>query len=275
MSPDGTRIAVTLQSGKDADIWIFDIPGNTLSKLTFGGVNKTAAWSPDGKRIAYYAYDVGKYSVYVKQADGSGEPTMLSAGHGRSYVDDWSRDGKFLILDVDGTSRTPKGPGGSDIFTLQVDGDHALKPFLETRFDEWQASLSPDGKWMAYSSNESGVYQVYIKPFPEGGGRWAVSPDEAYRPLWGPDGKTLYYYSPGKLMSVPIQSTPSLVVGRPQLLVGGYQQKSVDSGLMYDLSPDGSFFVVTQSKDDEVNLRQINLVLNWFDEIQGKVSLNK
>ncbi len=272
ISPDGERVAVAIQSGKDADIWVYDIPRNTLSKLSFGGVNRTPAWSPDGKRIAYYSYDGGKHKVIAKQADGSGEPEVLTQGFGRSYLDDWSTDGKFLLLDIAETGRAgPNGPGGSDIYLLPLEGDRPLKSFLVTQFDEWQASLSPDGKWAAYSSSESGSYQVYIRPFPEGGGRWAVSTDEGYGPQWAPDGKTLYYYAPGKVMSVPIQTVPSLAVGKPQPLFSGYQQKSVDSGLMYDISPDGQWFVVTQSKDDDANLRQIHLVLNWFDEIQAKL----
>lgn len=272
ISPDGERIAVAIQSGKDADIWVYNIPRNTLSKLSFGGVNRSPTWSPDGKRIAYYCYDGGRHKVFVKQADGSGEPEILAEGFGRSYIDDWSIAGKLLVLDIAGTGRNgPNGPGGSDIYYLPLEGDRIFKPFLATQFDEWQASVSPDGKWAAYSSNESGSYQVYIQPFPQGGGRWAVSAEEGGGPHWAPDGKALYYYAPGKVMSVPIQTVPSLAVGKPQTLFSGYQQKTVDSGLMYDISPDGQWFVVTQSKDDDANLRQIHLVLNWFDEIQAKI----
>jgi len=232
-------------------------------------VNRTPAWSPDGKRIAYYSDDEGKHSVILRQADGSGTSTVIANGFGRTYIDSWSRDGSMLVLDVAGTVRTSLG--GSDIFLLPLEGDHTLIPFLATQFDEWQASLSPDGKWIAYTSNESGTYQVYIRPFPSGGGRWSVSSDEGYGARWAPDGKTLYYYTPGKLMSVSIQTAPAFSVGKPQIVLSNYQQKSVDSGLMFDLFPDGHSFVVLQSKDDEENLRGINIILNWFDEIQAKV----
>jgi len=276
ISPDGLRIASAIQSGKDADIWIYDIPRSTMSKFTFGGVNRTPAWSPDGKRIAYYAYDGGQHTIMIKQADGSGVPEIIK-GIGRTYIDSWSNDGSVLICDIAGTTRIgPNGPGGSDLYMLALTGtDRSFKPFLETRFDEWQASLSPDGKWIAYSSNESGTYQVYIQPFPQGGGRWSVSTDEGFGAHWAPDGKTLYYYSPGRLMSVSIQTAPSLIVGKPQVVFSGYQQKSVDSGLMYDISPDGQSFIVTQSQDDDENLRRIHLILNWFDEIQSKVITGK
>jgi serine/threonine-protein kinase len=277
ISPDGSRIATSIQYGKDADIWVYDIPRKSLSKLTFGGVNRTPAWSPDGKRIAYYAYDGGKQSLIVRQADGSGEPEILNSGFGRMYIDSWSRDGSVMIFDISGATRKVASPAGaiSDLFMMSLTGDRTPKPFLETQFDEWQASLSPDGKWIAYSSNESGTYQVYIRQFPQGGGKWVVSTGEGYGPHWAPDGKTLYYYTPGKLLSVPIQIAPSLVVGKPQVIVNGYQQKSVDSGLMYDISPDGQWFVVAQSKDDESNFRQIHLIINWFDEIQAKMPSSK
>jgi Tol biopolymer transport system component len=272
ISPDGTRIALSIQSGKDSDIWIYDIAKNTLTKLTFGGVNRTPAWSPDGLRVAYYSYDNGKHNISLKLADGSGSPEVLASGFGRSYVDDFAKDGSCLVLDIAGPSRVHKPTqSASDIFVLPLAGERTFRPFLETQFDEWQSAISPDGRWIAYSSNESGTYQVFVQPFPQGGGRWAVSSEEGYAPRWAPDGKTLYYYSPGKLVAVPVQNGVSFTAGRPETLISGYQQKLVDSGLMYDVSPDGTWFVITQSADENQNLRQIRLVLNWFDEVQGKV----
>ncbi len=272
ISPDGTRIAVTIQTGKDADIWIYDIAQNTMSKLTFGGVNRSPAWSADGKSVAYYSYDGGNHAITIKRADGSGTPKVVSRGEGRTYIDCWSKDGKVLILDIAGPTRLKSpGPGGSDIFYLTLGGDSTVHKFLETKFDEWQANLSPDGKWLAYSSNESGTYQIYVQPFPEGGGRWSISSEEGYGPTWSPDGKMLYFYSPGRLMKVPVQTTPTFVAGKPEVILAGYQQKLVDSGLMFDLSPDGTWFVITQSKDDDQNLRQVRLVINWFDEIRRTV----
>ena len=272
VSPDGGRIAVTIQSGKNSDIWIYDIKRNTLSKLTFGGENRTPAWSPDGKRIAYDAFEGGEHSVIVRQADGGGVPEIVARRFGRMYIDAWSRGGSMFVLDIAGTTRTgPNGPSGSDLFVLPLQGDRTIRPFLETDFDESQASLSPDGKWIAYSSDASGSYRVYIQPFPGGGGTSSVSPDEGYDPHWAPDGKVLYYYSPGKLVSVPIRTAPSLGVGKPETVLSAYRERFVDSGLMYDIFPDGHSFVVLQSKDDQENLRKIHLILNWFDEIQGKV----
>ncbi len=274
ISPDGKHIAVAIQSGKDIDIWIYDIPRNFLSKLTFGGLNRTPQWSPDGKRIAYYFYNGGKQSIAFTNADGSGSTELIETPSGRSYIDSWSKDGSLLILDRVNTT-VAASTGGSDIFSLSLKGEPKLTPFLTTKFDEWEASLSPDGKWLAYVSNESGSYQVYIQPFPTGSGKWQVSTDEGFEPHWAPDGKTLYYYNSGRIMTVPVQSGQSLVTGKPQVLINGYFKRPTDSGLNYSISPDGQYFITTNSTADDDNLRQINIVQNWFDEIKNKTAVNK
>ena len=215
----------------------------------------------------------GRQAIAIKYADGSGSPEIIDSPIGRSYVNSWSRDGSILILDRGGT--ISGASAGSDLFVLPLTGDRKPQPFLTTKFDEWQASLSPDGKWLAYVSNQSGTYQVYIQPFPNGSGRWQVSTDEGYEPRWAPNGKTLYYYNPGRIMSVQIQAGSSLVIGKPQVLFSGYYKKTTDSGLNYDVSPDGQFFITTKSNDGDDNLRQINLVLNWFDDIQNRMVSNK
>jgi serine/threonine protein kinase/Tol biopolymer transport system component len=271
ISPDGAKIALAIQTGRDADVWVYDIPQATLTKLTFGGVNRTPAWSPDGKRIAFYSYAGGRQQLTTVAADGSGTPQLLTEGFGRMYIDDWSKDGTMMVLDVVSATRT-KNPmqWGSDILTFRPGVDTNLVPFLESKFDEWESALSPDGRFIAYTSNESGTYQIYVQPFPGKEGRWIVSSEEGYEPLWSPDGTTLYYYSPGKIVAVPVKTTPSFSAGNPVTIVTGYQQKSVDSGLMYDLSPDGSWFIITQSSGDEEDLHQIRLVQGWSSEIARK-----
>jgi serine/threonine-protein kinase len=271
ISPDGTKIAVSIQSGRDADIWVYDIPQGTLTKLTFGGSNRTPAWSPDGKRIAYYAYAGGRHQIATVAADGSGTSEVLREGYGRTYIDHWSRDGKTMIIDVVAATRLQNpSQWGSDIRYFHPGADTALSPWLETKFDEWEASLSPDGRYLAYTSNETGIYQIYVQPFPGKEGRWIVSSEEGYAPLWSPDGSTLYYYTPGKIVAVPVKTVPSFSAGNPKTLITGYTQKSVDSGLMYDLSPDGTWFAITQSAGEETDLRQFRFVQGWAAEVARK-----
>jgi Tol biopolymer transport system component len=271
ISPDGKKIAVSVQNGRDADIWVYDIAQTTLTKLTFGGTNRTPAWSPDGKRIAYYAYAGGKHRITTVAADGSGTGEVLHEGYGRSYIDHWSKDGKTMIVDVVAATRVQNPQQwGSDILYLRPGLDSVLTPWLETKFDEWESSLSPDGRYIAYTSNETGMYQIYVQPFPGKDGRWIVASEEGYEPLWSPDGSTLYYYSPGKIVAVPVKTVPSFSAGNPSTLISGYTQKSVDSGLMYDLSPDGTWFVITQSAGEETDLRQFRLVQGWSGEVARK-----
>lgn len=271
ISPDGKRLAVVVQAGKDYDIWIYDLARGTMSRLTFGGDNRSPAWSPDGKRIAYYSPTEEKTAVLIRNADGSGTAEVVATGLGRSYVDCWSHDGMLLIL-----NRTSQKTlfNNSDITVLPLTGDRKPWDFLSTSFDEWQSSLSPDGKWIAYVSNETGKYEIYIQPFPHGGSKWQVSLDEAYEPHWAPDGRTLYFRSPDRLNAVPVETSPSLVVGKPRVVVTGYNPLNLDSGITYDLMPDGHHFVVTRASGQDESLKEMVVVLNWFEDIVQKTARN-
>ncbi len=262
ISPSGNDIALVIQSGKDFDIWVYDIPRGTLSRLTFGGLNRTPTWSPDGTKIAYFTIQNGKSAIMVKHSDGSGEAQELAVGLGRTYIHSWSKDGSFLIVDK----------------LLAAQGDVVVVPlapgkqpwtFLGTKYDEWMGALSPDGKWIAYCSNESERYQIYIQTFPGGGGKWQVTSEESYEPHWSPDGKTLYYYTPGRLMAVDIQTIPTLVIGKPRA-IAAYPNFPIDSGVSYDLSPDGKSIITTTAKEDDDLLHQVHVVLNWTDEIRQR-----
>lgn len=267
-SPDGKRLAVVVQSGKDFDVWVYDILRGTMSRLTFGGDNRSPAWSPDGKRLAYYSPTEGKSAVLVRNADGSGTAEVVATGLGRSYVDCWSHDGSMLILDRATQS------DNSNITVVPLTGDRKPWDFLATKYDEWQSSLSPDGKWIAYVSNETGKYQVYVQPFPKGGSKWQISLDEGYEPHWSSDGKTLYYRSPDRILAVPIETSPTLSVGKSRIIITGYNPMNLDSGITYDLSSDGKHFIVTRAAGQDESLQEMVVVLDWFDDVKQKTSGN-
>lgn len=269
MSPDGRQLAVVVGSGKDEDIWIYDLQRNTTSRLTFGGPNRAPAWSPDGKRIAYSLNEVNKARVIIRQADGSGIPEEVSVDYDRTYVNCWSRDGSTLILMAAG-----KGAGW-DLIALPLHGDRKPSVFLATKFDEMTASLSPDGKWLAYVSNETGTTQVYVRPFPGGGGKWQISTNLSSEPRWSGDGKTLYFQSQLALMAVSISTTPSLLIGPLQVALKEFPRLAVESGISYDLTPDGRHFLVTKVREGAEALQQINVVLNWFDDLKTTVGPGK
>jgi Tol biopolymer transport system component len=184
ISPDGTRVALTIGGAMNSDIWTWDLARKILTRLTFETTNSVPLWTADGKRIAYTSE--GDRKVYWKAADGTGkiEP-LISATGANVYPWAWSADGKTLVLN---------NHDSADIGILSMEGDRKWKPLLQEKYAERRPRLSPDGRWIAYMSNESGKFEVYVRPFPGvDGGRWQVSTNGGSSPLWSPDGRELFY----------------------------------------------------------------------------------
>ncbi len=268
LSPDNKKIAVVIRDGEDFDIWIFDILRKTLSRLTFGGLNRTPQWSPDGLNIAYMkrAKD-GKIGIFMKPYDGSGDEVELYKGDNRLYIDQWTRDGANLIID----NLNPNA--NSDLIVLPLKGDKKPWKYLETKLDEYEGNISPDGKWLAYLTNESGSYQVYVRSFPGKEGKWQISTDVAEEPRWSLDGKTIYYRKNSQIISVPISTSPMFSAGIPKTLFNGFPAVNVDSGISYDITSDGKYFITTSPVTGSI-FKNISVVLNWTDEIK-KLSSNE
>jgi len=262
MSRDGKRICLVIGAGRDYDVWVYDILRGTLSRLTFGGTNRTPNWSPDGQYIAYWSLDESsKSNIYRKAADGSGAAEKLHEGADRTYIDAWSRDGSVMALDyVSGKGQA------SDIMVLTLNREASLEPFLVTSFDEWQSSFSPDGRWLAYISNESGTYQVYVVPYPARGGKWQISTGGGLEPHWAPDGKRLYYHNAGKMMVVDVETHPTFSASQPRVLFDGYHPLLMDSGMSFDVTPDGQHILTTRPNREEL-LQGVNIVVNWTETL--------
>jgi serine/threonine protein kinase/Tol biopolymer transport system component len=267
LSPDGTRVAAVLQKGEDYDIWIYDIPRNTMGRLTFGGNNRSPVWSSDGNRILHWSENNGVRALLLRSADGSGLPDTILTTSFRDYPKAWSRDGKTIVL--------ARGAlANASIMTLSLDGDRVPRTFLANNFDTNPSDLSPDGRWIAYTSNESGSYQVFVESFPNRSGRWQVSPDGGGEPRWSPDGTKLYYRSAGRMMVVPVAVHPSFSAGQPRVLFDRFRPLQVGSGITYDVSRDGTKFLTTRPPSDE-RYQHIVIVLNWFEELKNIVSISK
>src|SRR5262249_42224694 len=216
LSPDEKRVVVDLRDDQTGtnDLWLYDVASGTTSPFTFDPTaDNFPVWSPDGSRIVWASDREQGYSFYQKAANGTGQDEVLLKSSGVMVTTDWSLDGRFIVyyqLDPM-TSR--------DIWVLPLFGDKKPFPFLRTQANETGAQLSPDGRWMAYMSDESNAYEVYVQSFPGGGGKKRISTKGGMGPHWRRDGKELFYYAPdGKLMAVEVKSGASFEAGLPRVL---------------------------------------------------------
>jgi serine/threonine protein kinase/Tol biopolymer transport system component len=270
LSPDNKKIAVVIRDGEDFDIWIFDILRKTLSRLTFGGLNRSPHWSPDGKKIAYAKRtNNGKMGIFIKPYDGSGDETEIYSDKSRLYVDEWTRDGENLIID-----NLDLHYAQSDLLVIPLKGEKKPWKYLDSKFDEYEASVSPDGKWLAYLTNESGTYQGYVRSFPNKEGKWQITTEVIEEPRWSPDGKTIYYRKGSQLVAVSVSTSPTFSAGIPKVLISGFPSMNVDSGISYDITSDGKYFITTTPVKGST-LKSISIVLNWTNEVEALTKTNK
>ena len=286
ISPDGTKIALTVYAGDKSDIWIWDLLRETMTRLTFNEGSGYSLWTPDGKRIAFVRWsdraDVLGGQVYWKAADGTGEEEKLGSAENRVLLPwSWSSDGNTLALfEAD----LPTGGLNYDIGMLSMKDKREWKPLLKEKYIEFQPEVSPDGKWMAYASNESGRLEIYVRPFPDvNKGRWQVSTSGGDTPLWSPDGRELFFLKDDSVMAVPVETGPAFKAGKPETLFRGtYVQLSTSDGQPWDISPDGKRFLMmkpsastTAAPAVAAPRQKVTIVVNWFEELKQRVPASK
>jgi len=257
LSSDNARIATTrFDSTGSSDIWLIDAASGLESRLTFEASSEShPVWSPDGVWVAFGSDRAGFLDLYRKRAAGGQDELLLSSPVVK-YPSSWSTDNRYIIFDVD-DPRTKL-----DIWILPLFGDRKPVPFLNSPADEWVGQLSPDGKWMAYTSNESGRYQVYVQSFPRTGAKWQVSLNGGLHPRWRADGKELFYVAANqKLSAVAVDFKPQFVPGRTQELFDLSIQSIFTLRSPYVVSRDGQRFLVADSRTDAVS--PVHVVLNW------------
>jgi len=270
-SPDGGRLVLSRFENLRGTIVIYDRGRNILTTLTpEPGSQFIPIWSPDGRRIAFSRYTDAMPTLSAKNADGSGEIEPLTEpSEDAQFADAWSPDGKTILYTVAYTAdRGPKRKILSTDLWLVSHGDRrSARPWFESPFRETAGTFSPDGRWIAYVSDESGVKEIYIRPYPGPGAAVKVSNGFAIEPLWSRDGKELFYRTgenAEKFMTVAIRTLPELTISAPQLLfsseveVGGQEDRSRE----YDVSADGHFVGQRSSRTEEPN-RQLVVVTNW------------
>jgi serine/threonine protein kinase/Tol biopolymer transport system component len=269
VSPDGKRIAVHRHDSNGGDIWIFDSARRELmSRFTFDASqdNSMPIWSSDGSRIAFGSLRNGKWGIYQKPANATGREELLVESDFPNMPMSWSPDGKFIAYWVS----DPKT--GSDVWVLPLAGDRKAIPFLQSPFNESWPQISPDGKWIAYSSNETGRYEIYVRPFPAGEGKWQISTNGGWFPRWRRDGKELFYMaasSLGKIISVKVNPAgPTFEYGDPsELFDSGYINFAHGHNYQtYAVSADGQRFLIPRpesTSSGEFASAPITVVLNW------------
>jgi eukaryotic-like serine/threonine-protein kinase len=269
LSPDGQRIAVAIEE-QEAQVWLYDPSRETLTRLTFeGNVNVNPVWTHDGKRIAYTSNKEGPQNIYWQLADGSGGLERLTTSEYVNTPSSWSQDGQLLAFwEVNATT-------GWDIWVLRP-SDRKAQPFLRTPFNESVPRFSPDGRWLAYISDESGRFEVYVQPYPGPGGKWQISTEGGTEPVWNPHGHELFYRSGNKMMAVDIATQPGFSAGKPRVLFEGRYEPTPATFPNYDVSPDGQrFLMLKPSEQEAAAAMQINVVLNWFEELKRRVPTAK
>ncbi len=265
ISPNGKRVAVSVWSdevGVSSDIWVLDVDRGIWNRLTFEGTNLNPVWAPDGRRL-YFSSSSPIWQVFWVPADGSDQARLLTTGV-YGFPSSVTPDGESLLM-----SYFTKDEG-SNIGLLQSGGGGDLETLVATPFNEHSGVLSPDGRWLAYVSNESGRNEVYVRPFPALDTEWVVSAEGGTSPRWSSETSELFYRQGDRMMTVPIEPGPSPMFGRPNVMFEGEFAKHRLSTSDYDVSADGQSFMMLEVQGDAPR-RQINVVLNWFDELNRLV----
>jgi len=258
VSPQGDRLAVAVVAGNDADLWVFDLDRGTRSRITFGGNNRYfPVWTPAGDRLTFSdGPNVNPNSLLLAPSDGSGGVDTLLAGERLKFPTSWSSDGQTLAY----YERVNDGTG-RNLWVLPAEGDP--EPFLVTQFGERAPTFSPDGRWLAYVSDKSGRYEVYLQQYPGPGSELIISSAGGAEPVWSPDGSELFYRSADQLMVVDLADPAR--PGTPRTLLVDRYLRDPDNNAApnYDIDADGQRFVMVRGSAGQ---DRVVVVLNWLEE---------
>jgi serine/threonine-protein kinase len=270
LSPDGERVAFhvnDLEQAIEVQVWVHDFVRGTTTRLTFDRSNQYPVWSADGKRVIYQSTtsvtDPNGTLASVSAA-GSGQPVTLMGESPLPAPTSVSPDGKLAI----GVRAPRQTRSGNDVWVLPLDGGSTPQPFLDNRVTRGDLQFSPDGKWVAYESNENGRNEIYVVPYPGPGGKWQVSTDGGTAPRWNRNGRELFFRSGAKLMAVDVDAGASFHVGAVHML---FEKVSSD----YDVAPDGRRFLMLKPTPAVGDSGELHVIVNWFDDLRQRVLLPK
>jgi serine/threonine-protein kinase len=265
LSPDNKLLAIQANEQR-RDIWLYSMARGTMIRLTHEGINSKPAWTPDGNRVVYQSNRAGRSNLFWQPTHGRGpEEPVTPTSAGTQYPGSFTPDGRvFLYSEI--------RPGtGRDIFLLPMEGDRTPQVYIQTPYDETTPRFSPDGRYVAYVSDESGRNEVYVQPFTGSGVKYRISVDGGAEVVWGETGE-IFYRSGSRMMAVQVRTEPSLEIRRPQLLFEGSYSLNSGRAANYDVSADGQRFLMLKREESQISAPTlINIVQNWSEELKQKV----
>jgi hypothetical protein len=272
LSPDGTRLAVSIMGAVAQDVWIKQLPGGPLTRLTSGSVDEAdPRWTRDG-RVTYVSVREGPGALHARRDDGTGDAELLLSHDRQIHEGILSVDGEWLIARVGSSISVAGEAPGRDIIAQRRTPDAEPSPLIATGFDEKAIALSPDGRWLAYVSDETGQNEIYVRPFPEiDAAKRTVSVNGGAMPLWSRSGDAIFYVNGAReMVEVQVATDPSFIVEerkalfhlRPEFMTS--QERTP-----YDIAPDDERFLMLRFEEQE--RRELILVLNWFEDLKERI----
>ena len=263
LSPDGTKLILRQTQSPYCFLWLYDLDRSSLTRLTFEGDSHGPVWGSDGGHVLFGLERDAMRSLHRMPVDGSASPERLWKGEVTQHPGRGSTDGSLVPFEEQNSQNNV------DIWVLSLQGEPKAEPFLQTPFREDTPSFSPDGKWIAYTCNESGRDEVYVRPYPGPGGKKQVSTDGGSGPLWSRDGKELFYARGDAMMAVEVNTEAAFSAAAPRKLFEG--KYAWERQLNYDVAPDGQRFVLIKPQGGSGASQELRVVLNWFEELKVKV----
>ena len=243
-------------------------PDGPLIRLTFdAALDSYGHWTPDGDRVVFTSGRNGPANVYWKTADGTGTAERLTEVNGGQAVNAVTPDGTRVI------AREVRPDRGNDLVVVTLDEDRFTQTLVSTEFNEGNAAISPNGVWVAFESDKSGRYEVYVRPFPDvESGEWQISTAGGRYPIWAPDGGEVFFLQGTQLMAVRVQTDSSFTHQTPEVLLETPYFYGAP-GRNYDVAPDGRFLMITMGSeaDDATPTPHITVGINWFEELKARV----
>ncbi len=268
-SPNGDRIAMTIAGADGDQIWIYDVTSRTLTQLTSVGTNARSTWSPDGQRLAFLSNLADSAGIYWMPADGSGTAEPLSPSEQTGGTTFWTRDGAWIVFD----GQLTDGKSDEDVFAIGTGADRSRQVAAASNAEDETGAVSPDGKWLAYGSDEGGQWQVYVRPFLQPGGRWLVSTGGAGTPLWASNTELVYAdYATRSMMLATLELGATVRVVNRSALFSLEPYEYSENSPAFDVSWDGRRFLLLKQPRGNGDLANPTVVLHWFEEVQRRMA---